>query len=341
MTQRGEAKLVEIADGVHAYMQQGSWGFSNAGLIAAHDASLLVDTLYDLRLTQQMLDTMRRAVPAAKRIATVVNTHANGDHCWGNQLVADSNIIASRATAEEMRELSPRLMHVLVSTAGAIRKLPSSVRRALTLLGRVGVPRIGPLSEAADFVLECFGAFEFGDVRLTLPTQTFDGQLTLNVRDKVVELIEVGPAHTKGDAIAVLPRERVVFSGDILFNGSHPIIWEGPISNWIAACDRILSLDVDVVVPGHGPITDMRCVRETRDYWQEIIDAATRGHAAGATADDVARELLGNHPTWGERHRLVVNIDTAYRDLTNDRSHRDPLTLFARMSRLERCTSQG
>jgi glyoxylase-like metal-dependent hydrolase (beta-lactamase superfamily II) len=103
---RSSGKLVEIADGVHAYLQRGSWGFSNAGLVSSGDASLLVDTLYDLGLTERMLREMRRAVPGAERIRTVVNTHANGDHCWGNQLVTGAEIVSSRAAAEEMLELS-------------------------------------------------------------------------------------------------------------------------------------------------------------------------------------------------------------------------------------------
>ena len=74
----------QIADGVWAYLQpDGGWGLSNAGLVASHDgaSSLLVDTLFDLHLTDQMLSALRKATPAAQRIATVVNTHANGDHC--------------------------------------------------------------------------------------------------------------------------------------------------------------------------------------------------------------------------------------------------------------------
>jgi len=335
MTTRGEAKLVEVADGVHAYLQRGSWGYNNAGLIADGTASLLVDTLYDTTLTGRMLDTMRREVPAVTRIDTVVNTHANGDHCWGNQVFSGSRIIASRAAAAEMRELPPRKMQALVGASRAISKLPTSARRILRTLGRLGVPRIGALSEGAEFAVACFGEFDIGNVKLALPTQTFDGELALDVGTRRVSLLEVGPAHTKGDVIAFLPKERVVFTGDILFIGSHPIIWEGPIDNWIAACDRLLALDVDVVVPGHGPVTDKRGIQDTRDYWVEILDAAKRGIAAKASPDDVARDMLGSRPHWNEAHRLVVNLDTAYRDLNNDRTLRDPVDLFARMSRLE------
>jgi glyoxylase-like metal-dependent hydrolase (beta-lactamase superfamily II) len=337
MTPRGEPKLVEIAEGVRAYLQQGGWGYSNAGLVAGNGGSLLVDTLYDLRLTQQMLDAMRRAEPAAARIDTLVNTHANGDHCWGNQLVAGAKIVSSRATAEEMLELKPGLMRTLVESSKRLARMPGAARNVLGVLGSV-VPRLGPLSEAAELVVEAFGSFEWRDVRLTLPTQTFEGQLTLHVGDRVVELIQVGPAHTKGDTLVWLPKERVMFTGDILFIGAHPIVWEGPIRNWIAACDRLLALDARVIVPGHGPLTDHEGVRATKAYWEKILDAAAKGRAAGASTEDVARELHREWSTsaspWTEAHRLAVNVDTAYRDLSGNRKAADPLKLFASMARM-------
>jgi cyclase len=95
--------LHDLGNSVYAYLQpDGSWGWSNAGIITDGDASLLIDTLFDLRLTQEMLDTMRKSIPAAAHIDTLVTTHANGDHYFGNQLVAEAQIIASRRTAEEM-----------------------------------------------------------------------------------------------------------------------------------------------------------------------------------------------------------------------------------------------
>ena len=77
--------LHELGDGCFAYLQpDGGWGWSNAGLVAGDGASLLVDTLFDLRLTQRMLEAMA-PVTATAPIATLVNTHANGDHCYGNE----------------------------------------------------------------------------------------------------------------------------------------------------------------------------------------------------------------------------------------------------------------
>src|SRR4029450_12517953 len=97
--------LHDLGNGCFAYLQpDGSWGWSNAGLIADRDQTLLGATLFDLKLTREMLERMRRAVAAAKSIGRLVNTHSNGDHTFGNQLVKDAEIIASRACAEEMKE---------------------------------------------------------------------------------------------------------------------------------------------------------------------------------------------------------------------------------------------
>src|SRR3954463_8605963 len=92
--------LVEVADDCHAYLQpDGSWGWSNAGLIVGDGSSMLVDTLFDLVHTREMLEEMARVTD---RIGTVVNTHANGDHCWGNELLPDARVITSKECAAEM-----------------------------------------------------------------------------------------------------------------------------------------------------------------------------------------------------------------------------------------------
>ncbi len=303
--------LQEVGDGLYGYLQpDGSWGWSNSGLVVDGDCTLLIDTLFDLKLTEQMLSEMRRAVPAAARIDTLVNTHANGDHTFGNQLVGDARIVASERTADEMPELPAAAMAALVEQA------PS--------MGEVGA-----------FFLRCFGAFDFGGIQMVLPSETFNGELSLQVGSREVRLIEVGPAHTRGDTLALLPAERVLFSGDILFNGAHPIAWAGPISNWIAACDRILGLDLDVIVPGHGPLADKADVREQKAYFEYLYEQARSCQAEGMTPLQAARSIsLDRWSEWGEPERLVVNIDTIYRELSGEQEPTNALALFEQMAAL-------
>jgi len=303
--------LREVGDGLFAYLQpDGGWGWSNAGLVVDGESTLLIDTLFDLRLTEEMLQAMRRAVPSAAQIDTLVNTHANGDHCYGNQLVGDALIVASARTAEEMTELPPAAMAMLVQQA----------------------PQMGLLGE---FFLRCFGAFEFDGIEPVLPKQTFSGELSLRVGERELQLIEVGPAHTRGDTLVHVPAERVLFTGDVLFAGAHPIAWAGPVSNWIAACERILALDPQAIVPGHGPLSTVEQVRELRDYFEYLYEQARLRHGEGMSALQAARSLaLDRWADWKEDERLVVNLANIYAELDAAAEPLNALQAFEAMAQL-------
>jgi cyclase len=308
-----EKGLQEVGDGLYAYLQpDGGWGWSNAGLVVDDGRSLLVDTLYDLPLTEQMLSAMRRAIPAAAQIDTLVNTHANGDHCYGNQLVGGARIVASAQTAAEMIELPPAAMAALVEQA----------------------PNMGELGA---FFLDCFGKFDFNGIELTLPQETFVGELSVRVGNRELKLIEVGPAHTRGDTLVHAPAERVLFSGDILFSQAHPIAWAGPVSNWIAACERILDLDVEVIVPGHGPLAGLDHVRELKAYFEYLYEEARRTHGEGMTPLQAAGAIsMRRWADWGEGERLVVNIANIYAELSGDQEPLNPLAAFEGMAAVAR-----
>jgi len=301
--------LHELGDGCFAYLQpDGSWGWSNAGLVVGDGVSLLVDTLFDLRLTAAMLDEMR-PVSAAAPISTVVNTHANGDHHYGNQLVQGAEFITSTATAREMNDVPASMLLALNEAPG----------------------------EVGELFRHFFGAFDFRGIETVPPSRTFDGRLELDVGGRLVELIEVGPAHTSGDTLVHVPDARTVYTGDILFIGGTPIVWAGPLSNWVAACDLMLGMDIDTVVPGHGPVTDKGGVAQVRDYLAYIDTEASARFASGMDAWDAARDIaLNGFGSWGEFGRIAVNVETVYRTL--DPTHRSPdiVEQFRRMAVLER-----
>jgi glyoxylase-like metal-dependent hydrolase (beta-lactamase superfamily II) len=304
--------LHDLGSGAWAWLQpDGSWGWSNAGLVADRGQALLVDTLFDLRLTGEMLEAMRKSVPAAARIGTLVNTHANGDHCYGNQLVAGARIIASAASAHEMDELPPETMAGLMKNAAAF----------------------GP---GGEFLRRCFAPFQFDGIVHTPPTQTFSGELRLRIGAKEVVLIEVGPAHTKGDVLVWVPADGVVFTGDILFIDGTPIMWAGPIGNWIAACERIAQLGASVVVPGHGPITDAKGALAVRDYLTFVRDETRRRFDAGMSPADAARDIaLGDYAAWGDAERIAVNVHTLYKEWSGGaQGGANALELFALMAEL-------
>jgi glyoxylase-like metal-dependent hydrolase (beta-lactamase superfamily II) len=305
----------DLGRGAWAWLQpSGTWGYSNAGLITDGGEALLVDTLFDERLTATMLAAMRDATGfGADRIGLVVNTHSNGDHTFGNRLVENAIIYASAAAAEEMRaEGNPQMLAAMMKNADA--------------MGEVGA-----------FFKKIFGAFDFAGVTMRFPDRTFTGELTLTVGDKQVQLIQVGPAHTAGDVIAYVPANRVVYTGDILFIDGTPIAWAGPVANWIEACDRIMALDADAIVPGHGPITDKAGVKRMQEYLVYVDREARKRHAAGMNSWEAAQDIaLDTFGAWEDPERIAVTVDTIYREINADTSHRNMAELFGRMMQLDK-----
>lgn len=303
--------LKDIGNGLYAWLQpDGGWGWSNAGLIVDGEHSLLVDTLFDMTLTDEMLRVMADATgKQADDIQIIVNTHANGDHTHGNGCCPKAEIIASEASAKEMAEVPPAM---------------------LAQFKEMGAQ----LGDAGAYFADIFGPFDFANVEERAPTKTFSGTLDLNVGDKAVELIEVGPAHTEGDVLVHVPDDKTVFTGDILFIDGTPLMWAGPVSNWIGACEKICEMDVDVIVPGHGPITDKAGVRRVADYLAYIDAEARKRFDADMSVEDAVQDIaLGDYANWGDAERIAVNVDTLYREYRGDGQITPVIELFALMAR--------
>jgi 2-keto-4-pentenoate hydratase/2-oxohepta-3-ene-1,7-dioic acid hydratase in catechol pathway/glyoxylase-like metal-dependent hydrolase (beta-lactamase superfamily II) len=297
--------LHEVADRVWAWtLPDGGYGWSNAGLIAGDGASLLVDTLFDLALTREMLTAMKPMTDRAP-ITDALITHSNGDHTHGNQLLdASVRILAAQGTAEEMAHGMAPEMLAMAQTAN---------------LGPVATP----------YVRDRFGHFDFSGIKLRNADQTFDRDLTVEVGGRRIDLLNLGPAHTAADSVVHVPDAGVLFGGDLLFVGCTPIVWAGPIANWVAACDAMIALDAPIVVPGHGPVTDPDGIRAVRGYLAHVAEQAEAAYRKGLSWAEAADTIeLGEYATWLDAERVVVNVYQRYRELDPDTPQLEVMALL-------------
>lgn len=322
-----ERGLTEVREGVWAWLQpNGSWGEANAGLVVGDGASAVIDTLWDQRLAGELLAAAMPRVQDAP-IRLVVNTHSDGDHWWGNAVMPPSaEVVTSRASLEAMTHESP---------AGLARQ-----RRLARVTGRIP----GRAGAMGRYVSSMLAPYAFEGVRPRLPDRAFSGEATETVGGRELRLTEVGPAHTVGDLIVEVAGTGVVFTADILFVGATPVMWAGPLSNWVAALDRLLALDADTFVPGHGPIAGRAEVEAVRDYWLWLDEAARSHHAAGRGPLAAARAMVADpgfapFAGWLSPERILVNVTTVHRAL--DGKGPIPATPVARALLFDRVAALG
>lgn len=323
---RYAAGFTSVGDDTWAWLQpNGDFGESNAGLIVDGDQSLLIDTLWDLRMTRRMLDAAHQ-LTGGPLPQTVLNTHSDGDHFWGNELLPEAEIISSAVARKMMPLDTPRSMHAMARSS---KLLVAAGWLPIPIVGTLRIPGLPQLP--ARHMGRMMRPFAFGEVTMTLPSRTFDDRLELEVGSRRVEAIMVGPAHTAGDTIVWVPDVSVCFAADVLFVDTTPMMWAGPVSSFARAVEQVLATGADTYVPGHGPVCGRAEVEAVRDYIDWVLREAIPRLERGESATKAARALLLSDEfetlpwaAWDNPTSLVLTLHTEQYVRAGGRGHLHP-----------------
>ncbi len=307
--------LYDLGNQAYAWLvPNGAWGESNAGLVVGDGASLLLDTQWDLSFTGEMLKHMQAATHTAPTTHLVI-THSDGDHAWGGGLLPDAEVTMSEACGAEIHELSPGAMTML-----------ARVGKALEAVGRGGAKKAGI------YFHNMVAPYDFKRAEAPEPNRVFAGETGLTVGDRGFQLIQAGPAHTRGDIFAFLPDAGIVFCGDIVFAECTPVMWAGPLENLITALEKILALDAHTFVPGHGPLCDRSGVLKVKEYWEFMRREIRARYEAGMSAKDAAFDIAlssdftqSEFAGWDSPERIMTTTHVTYRHLQGRDTHLKPL----------------
>jgi glyoxylase-like metal-dependent hydrolase (beta-lactamase superfamily II) len=275
---------------------------ANSGLINL-GGGVVIDTQSDLAHARQMIEMFSKVWPSMPR--RVINTHEDADHVWGNQLFEGAEIIAHRSVPERMKHVAnpeefQKLMHGVANV---------STRQALQALHP-------GLVAAGQQLLE---DYNFDGIELVLPTTLFDTRYELDLDGTEVHLIYVGPCHQVGDTIIHVPKERVVFAGDVLFRQCTPMGWTGSFEKWFQCIDLLVQLNPEVIVAGHGPLCGIEGATEMKAYLQYVRDESKKCFDAELTSLDAAKRIeFGPYGEWRAPARLYMNVERAYREFRNE-----------------------
>jgi cyclase len=160
---------------------------------------------------------------------------------------------------------------------------------------------------------------DWGEIEITPPNITFRDRLSLYAGETRIELIFVGPAHTTNDIVAWLPEQRVLFAGDVVFNGGTPFVVMGSVQGSLQALDVIRGLGAETIVPGHGPVCAPAVLYGIEAYLRFVQETARRGFDANISPLEVARATdLGPFAALHDSERFVANLHRAYSELRGE-----------------------
>lgn len=161
-----------------------------------------------------------------------------------------------------------------------------------------------------------FPTADFGEITYVAPFVTFREQMTVYAGDLRIELIHTGPAHTTSDVIAWVPERKLLFSGDLVFNGGTPFAMAGSVAGWLESLALLRGLGVEHIVPGHGEVCGPEVFDTIEAYLRFVQETAARGHARGIPPLELARATdLGPFAQLTDPERIVGNLHRAYAEL--------------------------
>ncbi|HYM31045.1 MAG TPA: MBL fold metallo-hydrolase [Candidatus Cybelea sp.] len=270
----------------HAYSYAAE-GDPTSGVVIGDDAVMVIDTRSTPVAAQDLISRIRQVT--AKPIRYVMLTHYHAVRVLGASAYGAEHIIASEATRD------------LIAERGA-QDYKSEVER---------FPRLFQAVETVP--------------GLTWPTMTFKDRMTLWLGSLEVQIMQIGRGHTKGDTVVWLPKDRVLFSGDLVENGATPYTGDAYLRDWPKTLDRVLALKPKYLVPGRGdacktPREIKTAVAGTQDFIRTLVAEAKRGVSKRRSLKQV---FDAAHPVMSKKfghwaifeHCMPFDVSRAYDEM--------------------------
>jgi cyclase len=275
----------KVGDGVWVAVAAPAYKVNcNTAIIENDDGVMVVDTHSKPSAARVIVGKLRELT--SKPVRYVVNTHFHWDHWHGNEVYPaaypNAEIVTNQLTREAMVKKGLKRIQDHVRTVPAeIAKLRAEVAAAPSARRE---KLEGDLRAAEAYLAEVTA------LKPALPTIAFEQTMKLYRRDREIQLLHLGRAHTEGDVFVYLPKEKIVITGDAVI-GWTPFMGDGYPEEWAATLDRLAQLDFTHIVMGHGDVAGRDWLRTFRAYVHDMVEAVRREVATGATLDEVKQRV--------------------------------------------------
>ena len=269
-------EIVELETGVYARLHE---GLTNAGIIVGDDSVLVIDSLRVPSFARDLIQDVKKITE--KPIGFVIDTHSHWDHSWGNEEFPEATIIGHKNCYAEMIDVE--------ANEQWRTKVTSSD---------------DPWSEECHLV------------NITPPNMTFETSMQLYFGGRELDLKYFGRAHTSGDIYIHLPKEKIVFTGDVAQDGGVPYLGDCYPKDWPDTDNLLASLPIEQFMSGHGPIGDHNALVEAKDFIHALVDSTKNaigdGQDSVQASKSVINELSQKYGEWRGFDRIGENLSSVY-----------------------------
>jgi cyclase len=300
--------IQKLAAGVYAAISKnGGYAICNAGIIDLGDATLIFDPF----MTPEAAEDLKKAalLLTGHKIKYVVNSHYHNDHIGGNQVFDNANIISTQQTHELIAKFQPEEI-TDDKTAAPLQLEKLKTKKTSTMTAH-------ELEENIMWTGYYEALVTSNDsLKTILPDITFTDQLILYGTTRTVKLLCYGEGHTASDLFLYLPGENIAFLGDLLFVQNHPWLGDGDPDNWKKYLDSIAHLNVNILVPGHGPTGNISAIDTMKSYFARVNNTALSYHNRGILPEnDLSLKSPPEFANWFLSNFYKPNVITQYNRL--------------------------
>ena len=258
---------------------KGSFVDSNTSFIISDTGVLVIDTRPNPEEALKVLREIRKIT--SKPIKYVINTHFHGDHVFGNQIFAEATAIIAHKNGR------------------------------LFLEGKTGQEHLAQFKKMGIPGLE--------DTRIVIPDISYQQGLDIIFGRFNLQIRYLGKGHTDSDTIIYIPEEKVLITGDLVFNGKIPFAGHAYISEWIKRVEELEKFDANIIIPGHGAVGDKSMIQKMKQYLTELKNAVMEQVSKGKSIEETkekVKKVMEKYKTWKNFDWLEGNIERAYRELS-------------------------
>ncbi|MBM7662089.1 glyoxylase-like metal-dependent hydrolase (beta-lactamase superfamily II) [Bacillus mesophilus] len=304
-------KVNQVAEGIYAAISvPGTGSVGNAAIIDLGDTTLVVDTFTTIKAAEDLLKAATYLT--GKAVSYVVNTHWHSDHTTGNQVFTPTaHIISTSITREIMETFGKDRWTQQLSNPEPI------VRGIDEMEEKLKQETNGKFKKELQWEIASEREYMNALPQLvyTLPTFTFNHQLSIHGSDRIVKLISYGGGHTQSDTFVYLPEDKIVITGDLVLSKHHPVMIHASPVEWLNILEQIEILDIETIIPGHGEICSIKELHEVRGYLKEIVQLVKNSIQNKENIDDILIPKM--YQDWYFTNYFRANLNTIYTLMTS------------------------